>query len=108
VEAPNLEAILEHLRRRPEGQDVCVWRDDVAVAVVRPDGTLVEIPQTGRAPAVDFGPAPGLSRRDMFAGLVAAALAGAVAASGLAFDVPEIVRQALGVADGLIEALGAS
>jgi hypothetical protein len=44
VEAPNLEAILEHLRHRPEGQDVCVWRDDVAVAVVRPDGTLVEIP----------------------------------------------------------------
>jgi hypothetical protein len=49
-----------------------------------------------------------MSRRDVFAGLAAAALAGAVAASGLAFDVPELVRQALGVADGLIEALGAS
>ena len=104
----SLEALVEHLRHAPEAADVAVWRDDTVVAVVRPDGTLVELPPTGRGPAVDEGPGPALTRRDVFAGLAAAALAGAVAASGVAFDVPEIVRQALAVADGLIEALGAS
>jgi hypothetical protein len=107
AEAFTLGALVEHLRHAPESVDVAVWHDNTVVAVVRPDGTLVELPQTGRGPAVDFEPGPALTRRDVFAGLTAAALAGAVAASGVAFDVPEIVRQALGVADGLIGALEA-
>jgi hypothetical protein len=51
--------------------------------------------------------APVLSRRAFLAGLAAAALAGAVAAGATAFDVREIVRTALQVADALLEALDA-
>jgi hypothetical protein len=49
----------------------------------------------------------GLSRRAWLAGHVAAALAGAVAGGATAFDVREIVRTALQVADALLEALDA-
>jgi hypothetical protein len=49
----------------------------------------------------------GLSRRASFAALVAAALAGAVAGGPTAFDPGEIVRQALAVADALLESLDA-
>jgi hypothetical protein len=48
-----------------------------------------------------------MSRRDWFAALTAANLAGAVATSAVAFEAEEIVRQTLGVADELIEALRA-
>jgi hypothetical protein len=47
----------------------------------------------------------GLSRRAWLAGHVAAALAGAVARSGVAFDRAQIVTTALQVADALLEAL---
>jgi hypothetical protein len=50
---------------------------------------------------------PGMSRRAFFASLVAAALAGAVAGGPTAFDPGEVVRQALAVADALLESLDA-
>src|SRR5262249_22545295 len=50
---------------------------------------------------------PGMSRRACFAALVAAGLAGAVASGNTAFDPQEIVRQALQVADALLEGLDA-
>jgi hypothetical protein len=50
---------------------------------------------------------PGMSRRAFFASLVAAALAGAVAAGATAFDPRQIAATALGVADALLEALDA-
>jgi hypothetical protein len=46
-------------------------------------------------------------RRAFFACLVAAALAGAVTEADTAFDPGEIVRQALAVADALLEGLDA-
>jgi hypothetical protein len=107
AEAFTLGALVEHLRHAPEVVDVAVWRDDAVVAVVRPDGALVELPRTGRGPAVEFEPGPALTRRDVFAGMAAAALAGAVAMSAVAFDGEEIARQALGVADVLIRGLEA-
>jgi hypothetical protein len=111
MEALTLEAILEALRHRPEGQDVAVWGDDTVVAVLRPDGTLIEVPRTGRL-AWAFARAepamPPLSRRDVLAGLVAAGLSAAVALSAVAFDAEEIARQALAVADVLIRGLEAA
>ena len=50
---------------------------------------------------------PGMSRRASFAALVAAALAGAVAGGDTAFDPGEVVRQALALADALLESLDA-
>jgi len=50
----------------------------------------------------------GLSRRAFFASVVAAALAGAVAAADTAFDPHQIARTALAVADALLEGLDAS
>jgi hypothetical protein len=47
----------------------------------------------------------GLSRRAFIASLVAAALAGAVAAGATAFDARQIARTALQVADALLEAM---
>jgi hypothetical protein len=50
---------------------------------------------------------PGMSRRASFAELVAAALAGAVAAGATAFDARQIAQTALQVADALLESLDA-
>jgi hypothetical protein len=110
-EAPTLEAILEHLRRAPEAADVAVWESrgggDVVVAVVRPDGVLIEVPAgtAGPGAAARQGGPSALTTRGEVAARLATALAGAVATADLAFDVPEIVRQALMVADALLTAL---